>query len=140
MAAGQQLYTQQSRSSMTSHNSVIQGCVHTFAARYFYSCLPYGCRLGQGRLEFFLPYRCSGLTSSAGFGIPFARDLVLARIQNFENVCWLHALCEAIGHLCRCSYPVDTVSSFWETSAVRLPSPSKMDWLTASSPFCSLLS
>ena len=44
--------------------------------------------------------------------MPFARDLVLVCTQNLEHVCGLHALCEAIGYLCRCRYPVDAVSSF----------------------------
>ena len=59
-----------------------------------------------------LRYSFTFLASSAGLGVALARDLVLACIQNSEHVGWLHALSEAISYLCRCRYPVDTVSSF----------------------------
>ena len=51
------------------------------------------------------------LASSAGLGVALARYLVLTSIQDTEHVGWLHALSEAISYLCRCRYPVDTVST-----------------------------
>ena len=59
-----------------------------------------------------LRYSFTFLASSAGLEVALARDLVPACIQNSEHVGWLHALSEAISYLCRCRYPVNTVSTF----------------------------
>ena len=101
---------------MTSHNSVIQGRVHTqpvlwlFCRLLIYNCLTYGCRLGHGRLEL------GAVASPPALGLEHpSREIWYWHVctQNLEHVCWFHALFEAIGYLCRCRYPVDTVSSFW---------------------------
>ena len=87
-----------------------------------------------------LRYSFFFLASSAGLGVALARHLILTSIQDTEHVRWLHALSEEISYLVAVATQSTRSPALGWTSAVRLPSPSNIDWRMASSSICSLLS